>query len=176
MNDWIIIDNMAIRDIAIMVKKGIKTTSPITLESKSTTGGKSKQYDLFKYFKNTSLLDSVKEKIFLNLDKHLQFKLSSLKLVSAWTVLGYKNSYHTLHKHGAHKNHVASVIYLNVPNSKHERDGGFFYVYKKDQEIDYGSHKPRVGDLVIFPVTLWHGAYPQSQGLRQTLNLDFEMC
>ena len=176
MNDWVIIDSIAIEDIAIMVKKGIKTTFPIALDSKSTAGGKSKQYDLFKYLKNNSTLDKVKEKILLNLDKHLQLKLSNLKLVSAWTVLGYKNSYHTLHKHGDHKNHVASVIYLNVPNSKHERDGRFFYVYKKDQEIDYGSHKPRVGDLIIFPVWLWHGAYPQSKGLRQTLNLDFEIC
>ena len=176
MDDWIIIDNMAIRDIAIMVKKGIKTTFPIALDSKSIAGGKSKQYDLFKYLKNNSAIDKIKEKILLNLDKHLQLKLSNLKLLSAWTVLGYKHSYHTLHKHNDKKNHVASVLYLSVPNLKCKKDNSFFYVYKRDQQINYGSHKPRVGDLIIFPVWLWHGAYPQSKGLRQTLNLDFEIC
>ena len=62
-NDWFIIDNIAIKDVANMVKKGIKTTLPISLRSRSTTGGKAKQYDLFKYFKNNSALNNLKERI-----------------------------------------------------------------------------------------------------------------
>jgi len=168
--DWIIIDNISITNMSKIVKKGIKNTSPVSLDSKSTTGKNVKQYDLFNYIKNNSIIDMVKEKILLSLDRHLHLKLNNLKLLSAWTVLGYKNSYHTLHKHNDKINHVSSVIYLNV-----KEEGSFYYVYKKNEEITYGSYKPQVGDLIIFPVWLLHGAYPQSRGLRQTLNLDFEI-
>ena len=169
-NDWIIIDNISITNISKIVKQGIKTTSSISLDSKSSRGDNVKQYDLFEYLNNNPAIDKIKEKILLNLDRHLHLKLNNLKLLSAWTVLGYKNSYHTLHKHNKKQNHVSSVLYLNV-----QEEGIFYYVYKKNEEIEYGSHKPQVGDLIIFPVWLWHGAYPQSQGLRQTLNLDFEI-
>ena len=171
-NDWLIVDNMNINGFSKIIKKIIKNTNPICIDSKSTTGGKSKQYDLFNHIKNNSIIDKVKETILLNLESSLQ-----LKLVSAWTVLGYEHSYHSLHKHNERKNHIASVLYLNVPHPKRiKRDGTFFYVYKKNQEINYGSHEPKIGDLIIFPIWLWHGAYPQSKGLRQTLNLDFEIC
>ena len=173
--DWIIIDNISIINMSKIVKKGIKNTSPVSLDSKSTTGKNVKQYDLFNYIKNNSIIDRVKEKILLSLDRHLHLKLNNLKLLSAWTVLGYKNSYHTLHKHNDKKNHVSSVIYLNVLNSKIKGEGNFYYVYKKNEEIKYGSYKPQVGDLIIFPVWLWHGAYNQSKGLIQTLKLDFEI-
>ena len=176
-NDWIIIDNMNINGFSKIIRKSIKNTNPICIDSKSTTGGKAKQYDLFNYIKNNFIIDKVKETILLNLESSLKLKLKNLKLLSAWTVLGYEHSYHSLHKHNERKNHIASVLYLNVPPSKRiKRDGTFFYVYKKNQEINYGSHEPKIGDLIIFPVWLWHGAYPQSKGLRQTLNLDFEIC
>ena len=175
-NDWFIIDNIAIKDVANMVKKGIKTTLPISLRSRSTTGGRAKQYELFKYFKNNSALNKLKERILANINKSLQLQVSDLKLVSAWTVLGYKNSYHTLHRHNTKQNHISCVLYLSVPNSKSKKDGSLFYVYNRDQEINYGIHKPRAGELVIFPIWLWHGTYPQSKGLRQTLNLEFETC
>ena len=170
-NDWMIIDNISITNISKIVKQGIKTTSSISLDSKSSRGDNVKQYDLFEYLNNNPAIDKIKEKILLNLDRHLHLKLNTLKLLSAWTVLGYKNSYHELHKHNKKQNHVSSVLYLNV------KEGGiFYYVYKKNEEIEYGSYKPQVGDLITFPVWLWHGSYPQSQGLRQTLNLDFEIC
>ena len=175
-DDWIISDNIGIKGISKIIKKGIKTTSPIPLDSKSTTGGNAKQYDLFEYLQYNSVMDKVKEKILLNLKRHLQLKLSDLKLLSAWTVLGYKNSYHTLHKHNEKQNHVASVLYLKVPNSPPRKKGSFYYLSKNGQEINCGRLSPKVGDLVIFPIWLWHGVYPQPEGLRQTLNLDFEIC
>jgi len=168
--DWIIRDNISITNISKVVKQGIQTTSPISLDSKSTTGENVKQYDLFQYLNNNPAIDKIKEKILLNLEKYLDVKLNNLKLLSAWTVLGYKNSYHTLHKHNNKQNHVSSVLYLNV-----KKVGSFYYVYKKNEEIKCGTHKPHIGDLLIFPVWLWHGTYPQSKGLRQTLNLDFEI-
>ena len=118
------------------------------------------------------MINKVKKIISLNLEKHLGYKINNLKLLSAWTVLGYKNTYHTLHRHNSKKNHVSSVIYLKVPKSdKHS----FYYLHQQNEEIFCERLNPKEGNIFIFPVWLWHGVYPQSErGLRQTLNLDFE--
>ena len=123
----------------------------------------------------------IKEKILLNLDTHLKFKCNELTLLNAWSILGDEHSYHSLHKHNNKTNFISSVIYLTVPKFDDYKypgnsPGDFYYVYQQDQEIQYNNHKPQIGDLLILPVWLWHGTYPQTKGLRQTLNLEFEIC
>jgi len=172
MNDWIIIDNIDTKPFLNMVKKTIKNMSPISLVDKSTTGKNSKQYDLFDCLKDNPMINKVKEVILLNLQKRFGYKINNLKLLSAWTVLGYKNTYHTLHRHNSKKNHISLVIYLKVPKSN---KNNFYYLYKQNEETLCGTLNPKQGDIFIFPVWLWHGVYPQSEkGLRQTLNLDFK--
>ena len=39
----------------------------------------------------------------------------------------------------------------------------------------YNNIIPKLGDLIIMPIHIFHGAYPQSKGTRQTLNMDFEV-
>jgi len=176
-SDWLITDNMKINGFSKIIRKIIKNIRPMSIESRSTTGSKSEQYDLFNHIKNTSIIDKVKEKILLNLESSLKLKSRNLKLLSAWTVLGSEHSYQALHKHNERLNHISAVLYLHMPQSKRvKRNGTFYYVYNNNGEINYGSYKPKIGDLIIFPVWLWHGAYPQSKGLRQTLNFDFEVC
>jgi hypothetical protein len=159
-----------------MIKKSIKKTVPICTDNKSTRGGRSKQYDVFNIIKNYPIINDIKEKILLNLQTCLQLKVKNLKLLSAWTVLGHKNSYHLLHNHNDKKDHIASVLYLKVPDLKSKEEGNFYYVYQKNNKTNYGTHHPKKGDLIIFPIWLLHGVYPQPKGLRQTLNLDFEIC
>ena len=60
-----------IKGISKIIKKGIKTTSPVPLDSKSTTGGNAKQYDLFEYLQYNSVMDKVKEKILIKFKKTL---------------------------------------------------------------------------------------------------------
>ena len=172
MNDWMIIDSINTKPFLKMVKKTIEDMSPISLTHKSTTGKNAKQYPLFDRLKHHTMINKVKKIISLNLEKHLGYKINNLKLLSAWTVLGYKNTYHTLHRHNSKKNHVSSVIYLKVPKSdKHS----FYYLHQQNEEIFCERLNPKEGNIFIFPVWLWHGVYPQSErGLRQTLNLDFE--
>ena len=172
MDDWIIIDSINTKPFLKMVKKTIKDMSPISLIYKSTTGKNAKQYDLFDRFQHNTMINQIKKTISLNLQKHLGYKINNLKLLSAWTVLGYKNTYHTLHKHNSKRNHVSSVIYLKVPKSNKY---SFYYLRNHNEEIFCERLNPKEGDIFIFPVWLWQGVYPQSErGLRQTLNLDFE--
>lgn len=181
--DWLIADKLNIDNLIQVVNKGTEISVSVPLDYLSISGNYyTKQYSLFKYFKNSSELNSLKEKILLNLNTHLKFKCNKLILQNAWSILSYEHSYHTLHKHNNNKiNWITSVIYLAVSkfdDYKYPRDspGDFYYVYQQDKEIQYNNHKPQIGDLLIFPVWLWHGTYPQAKGLRQTLNLEFEIC
>ena len=91
-------------------------------------------------------------------------------------MLGYKGSYHTVHKHNNKINHISVVLYLNVNKTQQNNENGNFYCFLNNQNnIQYYSHKPKKNDLIIMPVWLLHGVYPQEKGLRQTLNLDFEL-
>ena len=171
-DDWIIVDSIDTKPFLKVVKEAIKTAPLMSIKYKSTTGKNAKQYDLLKYLEHNPIVDKIKEKILFNLKKHFNLKTYGLDLLSAWTVLGYKNTYHTLHRHNTTKqNHVSSVLYLKTPKSK---KNNFYYLHKNNGEIDLKRLNPKEGDLFIFPVWLWHGVYPQlEKGLRQTLNIDF---
>ena len=173
--DWLLIENIKIEKIKQKIKQVIKKQSPIDLKGKSTKGLKSKQYELFNNFllkDNSNVVKDIKDFIKNSINKNFN-KNYSLKLVSAWTILGKENGYHTMHKHNnKEKNHISSVLYLNVPK---KISGNFYCVFKKNDEINYFDHAPKNGELIIFPVWIFHGTYPQGKGLRHTLNLDFEI-
>ncbi len=178
-NDWMYIDNIGEKEtnnLLNYVNNFTKKLKPIDLNEKSTRGINSKQYELFGLIKNKDRqISIVKEKIKFHLNKFVHKELN-LELLSAWTVLGQKDSYHTLHKHNEYNTkHIATVLYLETPPYSKDDFGNFYFLFRHGSEIIKHSHKPRKGDLIIFPVWIWHGAYPQQEGLRQTLNLDFKI-
>ena len=63
------------------------------------------------------------------------------------------------------------MLYINVPE-KYPK-GEFYCLIEKDNDTILRCFKPKVGDLFIFPWTLYHGVYPQGPGLRKTINCDF---
>lgn len=184
--DFFIKTNIDISKLKIfnkVVNNLINKKNKIDIVKKSTRGKKSIQYD---FSKNKEQLISIEKEI-LNKLKEIDFKkenlleenknYSNFKLISAWTVLGKENSYHEVHRHNENiKNHLATVLYLNMPkkNNMHQT-GDFFCFLRKDNGIEYIKVNPKQGDLFIMPVQILHGSYPQSKGLRQTLNMDFEV-
>ena len=52
---------------------------------------------------------------------------------------------------------------------------GLGLFWQLDKENFNFIHFPKVGDILIFPNWVYHGTEPQAIGLRQTLNLDFEI-
>jgi len=185
--DWLIIDRIDVTDINLAIDKIIKDYDVELMEGVSTHGKNSKQYKLNQYLKNHRILKIVKDKI-KNL-LHNKFNHSpNLNLVSAWTVKGQEHGFHVLHKHDysirSHiyedkTMHIASVTYLSMPEPIQEslsrETNNFYCVLNRNGETGYYTYKPVVGDIIVFPIWLWHGAYPQSKGLRQTLNIDFEV-
>ena len=173
MEDWIIIAKININKIKKFVNTSIDKKNKICLNLKSTVGCKSLQYDLFKQIKNSFVEKIVKSKINKSLKK---INISAkLKVNSAWTVIGNKGSYHKLHKHciALETNKICSVIYLETPKKDKNENGNFYCVFRNKGKIEYFTYSPRPGDMIIFPVWLLHGVYPQDKGVRQSLNIDF---
>lgn len=173
MNDWLIVDKIEIESIKKFVITNTDKSNKIDLTSKSTVGKKSKQYNLLNKVKNTFLEKKIKTKI-----KKLLKTSKSLEILNAWTVIGEKGSYHKLHNHFSNldKNIICSVIYLETPKKEDNENGNFYCAYKdKYKQVQYFSHKPEVGDIIVFPSWLLHGVYPQDKGIRRSLNIDFLM-
>lgn len=177
--DWLIIDKLNIGTIDLEINKIIKNNNFKIMEDKSSHGKNSKQYNLTNHLKKNIVTNLVAKKI-----KELllsKFKSNfNLNLISAWSVKGQEHGYHTLHKHDylEKKLHIASVVYLSTPKMPKEEitreTNNFYCLLNNGGNLSYYTYRPVDGDIMVFPVWLWHGAYPQSKGLRQTLNIDFE--
>jgi uncharacterized protein (TIGR02466 family) len=101
-----------------------------------------------------------------------------LHACSAWTAIGEKGSYHTIHDHGP--SNICSVTYLKVPENQEDPAGQIYFVMHGQSYNTISPPKmqifhvqPKVGMVVIFPSWMLHGVYPQGEGIRQTLNIDF---
>jgi len=126
---------------------------------------KQKLFELINYLGNLTR-NILLEKSILDASENLTYK-------SSWSVVGKKDSYHTVHKHSfenSDKEGIVTILYLNVPEKKDEKSGNFFSFFRNNtvHEID-----PKVGNFIIIPSWIYHGTYPQSDGIRQTLNMDF---
>ena len=63
-------------------------------------------------------------------------------------------------------------MFLNVPKNK--PTGQFYCLLETKEGTELYNIEPNVGDLLIFPWSLYHGVYPQGEGTRKTINLDFK--
>ena len=169
-NNWIIKRDINIKNYDTLINNSILKKDDLSL--KSTRGFSSEQYDLFNNKEQFKVvIEEVKNEL-KKINKDINYNL-----VAAWTVIGKENSYHTVHRHNnSNVNHVATVLYLSVPKSNMHQTGDFYYFINDNyNNISCKIVTPKKGTLIIMPIDLLHGSYPQSAGIRQTLNMDFEM-
>lgn len=172
--DWVIHDR--IEDVAEIKKNVDSITENMTAsndEGLSTKGQYSKQYAFIDFFDTR----------FVRINKEVQDILKmhikeNFSIWEAWTIYGYQYGYHTLHNHKYKKPHadICTVTYLDVP-TKHMHFTGetFLLLRDKNNDIHPFTFEPKIGDIYIFPSHILHGTYPQDKGLRQTLNLDYNI-
>lgn len=173
MND-VYVESVSIDNYKSVVDRLVKDIYPDDLTNRSTRGEKSKQYDLTKLFnvdeEFTSVVNKIKEKTLLCLQNRNLRHIRNLSALSCWTVYGEENGYHLVHRHNnRNAPHISTVTYLKTPVPKSANAGNFFY-FNNDNVCEIA---PVEGQMLILPVWLFHGTYPQSEGLRQTLNVDF---
>ena len=167
-------------------------------EGYSTKGKNAEQYWLIKddyYFKNkdfedikieckSQILNRLKKSNLLN--KKIQEKID-IENNSCWSVLGEENSYHTVHSHKSDcvdNNGISVIVYLKVPqtNVENEPENNLFLLMNADANNTLYHNNPKIininpsiGKLLIFPVWVIHGTYPQSKGIRQTFNINYRI-
>ena len=149
-------------------------TTPVKddlLKSKSTQGINSFQIEL-------TNIDEL-SKLFLEAMKGV-IETNNLKPTSCWSVSGEEGSYHRIHRHMPFNgedvektNRISTILYLDTPPKTRVADGDFYFVIKENNEIKSYSIEPKVGDFIVMSANVFHGTYPQSKGLRRTLNMDF---
>ena len=196
--NWFIkdqLDNELLNDIKNFFDKNLEFLYK-DKESYSTTGNNAEQYWIEKkgkipfYYKNKEYEDierKFREGIYGRLKAASLLKSEKtddiqLQQSTAWTVIGEEGSYHTIHDHAdGRKEGISIVLYLNVPDSEDVSNSIFLVLHTdpSDHFIERGCPsihhvKPEVGKVLIFPWNIPHGTYPQTKGIRQTFNVDYE--
>ena len=185
-NEWMIKSQIKVKHIHRQIMNNFNLFDEEDVKLKSTRGDLSKQYRIFlnepeelNKFNNRlkivlPFLYEISKIVSEILKEHFN-ENRNLYLDSTWMVMGENGGYHRVHHHN-HRNkdcdRVAVVLYLKVPDNN---TGDIFNILHKNngETIDVIETTPEEGDILIFPKQVLHGTYPQSKGLRQTLNFDF---
>tara|TARA_Y100001949_G_C15923580_1_gene302407 strand:+ start:295 stop:924 length:630 start_codon:yes stop_codon:yes gene_type:complete len=119
-----------------------------------------------------------------------KFKLSEIKLVSAWINDQRKNEYHGIHIHsGDIQVGFSTIIYLRTLEDYGEElqhpagrdnlyNGKAVFISNGGGLFSYSTHMviPKVGDFYIFPYDMRHLVYPfSSEGTRRSLSMNFDV-
>ena len=197
-NNWLIEDQLDIEllnDIKIFFDKNLEFLYS-DKEGYSTTGKNAEQYWIQKrgkksfHYKNKEYEDierRFREGIHGRLKAASFLKNDDIQLRqgTAWTVIGEEGSYHKIHTHGdGCIDGISVVLYLNVPDSKDSKDSSnsICLVLHTDPPSRFLAKgcpsccevTPKVGTVLIFPYHIPHGTYPQTKGIRQTFNIDYQ--
>lgn len=196
--NWVIedyLDDTLVREIKTIIEKNLDDILK-KKEGTSTKGKNAEQYWLVNQNVNYWIKDKnfyAFEDVFKNqiLNRLIAGNLFAervkdnldLKYLNSWTVIGDKHSYHSIHHHQEGDfNAISVVLYLNVPetNKKDELENDIYLVVNSeanniyyDNRPSYLNINPEVGKLLIFPSWVLHGTYPQTNGIRQTFNIDY---
>ena len=155
----------------------------------------SKKYDYSK-----KLVGQVKQeielpKIFIkkNLDKLITHSIRSfiksttgknikkVKIKKLWVVSQHANEYNPVHYHDGH---ISGVGYLKIPKNLFkskkslETNGSIDFINGNKMFLNDSihNHKPKVGDVILFPNYLMHTAYPFSvKGERRSFSFNVEI-
>jgi uncharacterized protein (TIGR02466 family) len=86
------------------------------------------------------------------------------KEITGWHIMLKEQGYHNLHIH--QDGWLSGVIYLKVVPSLNKNEGAIIFDMagpnKSESHLPKIIHNPQVGDIVLFPSSLYHGTIPFS--------------
>jgi len=155
----------------------------------------SKKYDYSKRLVGQVKQEIELPKIFIkkNLDKLISNSIRSfiksttgknikkVKIKNLWVVNQYANEYNPVHYHDGH---ISGVGYLKIPKNLFkskkslETNGSIDFINGNKMFLNDSihNHKPKVGDVILFPNYLMHTAYPFSvKGERRSFSFNVEI-
>ena len=149
--------------------------------SKKLVGEVYQEIELSKNFINKKLKKFIHEKVKNYLKGTINKSTNKINIKNFWVVRQFKNDYNPVHFHDGN---VSGVGYLKIPsnltkgNKKIKSNGTIDFIYGSNSFLNNSifNHKPKVGDLILFPNNLMHTAYPfKSDGERRSFSFNIDI-
>ena len=107
--------------------------------------------------------------------------IKKLNLKNLWVVRQFKNEYNPIHFHSGN---ISGVGYLKIPKNitksqkKLKTNGTIDFIHGSKSFLNKSlfNHKPKVGDLILFPNYLMHTVYPfNREGERRSFSFNIDL-
>ena len=158
-----------------------KTKTKKSDYSKKLVGEVKQELALSKTFVNKYLINFLKNNIKNFIKRSSNKKINSIKLKNFWVVRQFKNEYNPIHYHSGS---ISGVGYLKIPKNfmkskkKSKTNGTIDFIHGSRSLLNKSifNHKPKVGDMIIFPNYLMHTAYPFNvDGERRSFSFNIDI-
>jgi len=149
--------------------------------SKKLVGQVKHEFQLPKAFVQKNLEKVITKEVKNYIKKTTGKNTSKVNIKNFWVVRQFNNEYNPIHFHDGH---ISGVGYLKIPSFKSSSKK----LIKTDGSIDFISgnkmllsesihnHRPKTGDVILFPHYLMHTAYPfKSNGERRSFSFNLEI-
>ena len=149
--------------------------------SKKLVGEVQQEIQLSKNFIKKYLIKFINLNVKKYIKKTINRRTKTIKLNNLWIVRQYKDEYNPVHFHSGH---ISGVGYLKIPKNitksrKRLKTNGtidFIHGSKSFLNNSIFNHKPKVGDLILFPNYLMHTAYPfKREGERRSFSFNLTL-
>ena len=149
--------------------------------SKKLVGEVYQEIELSKNFINKKLKKFIHEKVKNYLKSTINKSTNKINIKNFWVVRQFKNEYNPVHYHDGY---VSAVGYLKVPKNltkskkKLKTNGTIDFISGTKTYLSNSihNHKPKTGDMIIFPNNLMHTAYPFNvDGERRSFSFNLDL-
>ena len=177
------IPNKIIKQINVEVDNILSNKDKIKKNdySKKLVGQVKQEFQLSKIFINKYLKNFINSSVKNYIKKGCNRNVKKIKFHNLWIVRQFKNEYNPIHFHSGD---ISGVGYLKVPNNitkgdkKIETHGTIDFIHGSKSFLNNSifNHKPKVGDLILFPNYLMHTAYPfKIDGERRSFSFNLSL-
>ena len=149
--------------------------------SKKLVGQVKQEIELPKTFIKKNLYKLITNSIRSFIKSTTGKNIKKVKIKNLWVVNQYANEYNPIHYHDGH---ISGVGYLKIPKNLFkskkslETNGSIDFINGNKMFLNDSihNHKPKVGDVILFPNYLMHTAYPFSvKGERRSFSFNVEI-
>jgi uncharacterized protein (TIGR02466 family) len=149
--------------------------------SKKLVGQVQQEIELSKSFIKKNLKKNITEAVNKFIKKTTGKISKKIKIKNLWVVRQFANEYNPVHFHDGH---ISGVGYLKIPKNifkdkKNINTNGtidFINGNKMFLNESIHNHKPKIGDVILFPHYLMHTAYPFTvEGERRSFSFNIEI-
>ena len=149
--------------------------------SNKLVGQVKQEIQLSPKFIKKNLLNFIGVNVKKYIKKCINKNTKKINLRNLWVVRQFKNEYNPIHFHSGN---ISGVGYLKIPKNitksrKRLKTNGtidFIHGSKSFLNNSLFNHKPKVGDMILFPNYLMHTAYPfKRDGERRSFSFNIDI-